>query len=155
MIILVWKNKFFLIHRDDNPKIRNPNTWAPVTGGMEAEDENITERAKKELEEEIGLIPKNLKTLGISEKGVGIFFARLSDEEATGIIGGEGRECLFFELENMSQIKLGGTFPVYLEKYPKIFKNVAEENYEPKSQDFELATDHNLSTELQHSFKIK
>lgn len=153
LVIITWKGKFFLMERDNKPEIRNPNTWAPITGGVE-ENEDPTETAKRELEEEITIIPKNLKTLGINERGVGFFFSSITDEEAYMINLQEGQRYNFFKLDELSSLKLGGSFPIYLEKYKEIFKKIATENYEPKREDFELYEITENSRELKTQIKL-
>jgi 8-oxo-dGTP pyrophosphatase MutT (NUDIX family) len=160
LVIISWKNRFFLIKRNRlsnrRPYFKNPDTWAPVTGGMEEEDNgNIEERARKELKEEINIIPKDLKTLGISEKGVGFCFARIDDQERGNItLQKEGQNSATFTLKELSTLKLGGTFPIYLEKYLPIFKKIAEENYTPTAEDFGLEKIQDHADELKTSMKI-
>ena len=138
VIFYLWRNKFLLILRDDKPEINFPNMWAPVTGGME-EGENICGCAKRESEEEIGIIPKDLRILGISAKGNGFFFGRLTDEEKDSIVLGEGQTFDFFDFEDLSKLKIGGAFKIYLEKFSNIFERIALDNFEPSCQDFDLA----------------
>lgn len=138
VVFLLWKNKFLLILRDDKPDINFPNTWSPVTGGID-KGETILECANRELMEEIGIIPKNLKILGISVKGNGFFFGTLTNEEVSQIVLGEGQKYDFFRFKKLSDIKIGGAFKIYLDRYTNIFRKMSENNYKPKGQDFNLA----------------
>jgi 8-oxo-dGTP diphosphatase len=138
MIFTLYMGKFLLILRDDKPEISFPNSWSPVTGGIEAE-ENVFMAAKRELIEEIGVIPENLKILGISAKGNGFFFATLSEKEKNSIKLGEGQEYDFFTFKELSKIDIKGAFHVYLGRYNDIFKKMSKNNYEPRGKDFELA----------------
>ena len=137
VIFYTWKNKFLLILRDDKPNILFPNTWAPVTGGVE-EGEDICECARRESFEEIGIFPKKFKILGISAKGNGFFFGKLSDEEKKSIVLGEGQRFDFFDIEELYKIKIGGAFKIYMDKFPEVFSRMAK-GYEPQGEDFNLA----------------
>ncbi len=139
VVFLVWRNKFFVILRDDKPEILSPNTWAPVTGGRE-EDENLEQAALRELAEEIGLVPKDLVILGVSLKGNGFFFGRLSDEETSRIVLGEGQRYDFFSYEDMSSIPVAGAMKIYFERYPEIFRRMAETELPPFGRELGLAT---------------
>ncbi len=137
VIFYLWKNKFLLILRDDKPDILFPNKWAPVTGGIE-EGEKVCGCAERESVEEIGIIPKNLKILGISAKGNGFFFGKLSDHERWSIVLGEGQMYDFFTLEELFEIETGGAFEKYLKKFPDVFIKMSK-GYEPTGKDFSLA----------------
>lgn len=139
MIFLLWGNRFFLILRDNKPEIANPDTWCPVTGGVE-EGENFLEAVHRELEEEIGLIPEHLRVLGVSLKGNCFFFGRLSDEEVSKIVLGEGQCYCYFEHHELEDLDIKGAFQIYLERFPEIFKRIAEDEFfEPQGTDFGLA----------------
>ncbi len=137
MIFLMWIDKFFLILRDDKPEIQNPNTWCPVTGGVE-EGEDFFHTMKRELSEEIGFVPKEFKTLGVSSKGNCFFFGRLTDEEKDQIVLGEGQKYDFFDYSNLPY-EIKGAFQIYLFRYPDIFWRMSIEGYEPDASDFGLA----------------
>ncbi len=138
MVFILWNKKFLLILRDDKPEIHFPNTWSPVTGGIE-KDEDVFIAAERELLEEIGVIPKKMKILGVSAKGNGFFIASLDDQEKDAIILGEGQKYDFFHLHELSDIEIKGAFGVYLERHPEIFRKIVHENYVPNGTDFGLA----------------
>ena len=60
---IVYNKKLLLILRDNNPNISFPNTWNLPGGGIE-EGESGIEAIKRELQEEISVIPKNIIELG-------------------------------------------------------------------------------------------
>jgi 8-oxo-dGTP diphosphatase len=138
MIFLMWKNYYHLILRDDKPNIAFPNTWSPVTGGVE-EDETYFQAIERELEEEIGVVPKHIKTLGVSAKGNCFFYGKLTDEEKEKIILGEGQKYNFFVYNWLKSCDIAGAFKIYLDKYPETFRRMSEELYEPIGSDFGLA----------------
>lgn len=138
MIFLVWKKTYLLILRDNKTWIQNPNTWCPVTGGVE-EGETFFEAITRELEEEIGLIPQEIKTLGVSAKGNCFFFGRLSNEEKSRIILGEGQEYGFRRFRNLHKVEIRGAFRTYLDKFPRLFRMISEKRHQPDGKDFGLA----------------
>lgn len=138
MIFLLWNDKYFLILRDDKPEIQNPNTWCPVTGGVE-EGENFLDTISRELIEEIHVIINNIKILGVSVKGNCFFFGRMTDCEASQIVLGEGQRYDFFTYEQLADLDIRGAFGIYLSKYPDVFRRMSEEDYEPSASDFNLA----------------
>jgi 8-oxo-dGTP pyrophosphatase MutT (NUDIX family) len=145
MIFLMWKDKFLLILRDVNDRTINPNTWSPVTGGVEI-GETFFQAIERELGEEIGVVPKNFITLGVSAKGNCFFFGRLTDEEKNSIVLGEGQRYDFFSYEELppkqpdfpQEIK--GAFRIYLDNFPEVFQRMSEDlKFQPKGDDFGLA----------------
>jgi 8-oxo-dGTP pyrophosphatase MutT (NUDIX family) len=139
VIILVWRHQFFMILRDDKPEILFPNTWCPVTGGREA-DETLQQAAERELEEEIGFVPEHLAMLGISAKGNAFLFGRLTDKERSVIVLGEGQGYDFFPYEALGSTPIGGAMKIYLERYPQVFKAMAEVELPPFGRELGLAT---------------
>jgi len=138
MIFLLWQDKFLLILRDNKPEIANPNTWCPVTGGVEY-GETFFEAMQRELGEEIGIIPKNIHLLGVSAKGNCFFFGRLTDKEKKNIILGEGQRYDFFHYGEIPE-NTKGAFRIYLDRYPNVFWRMCEdEDFVPNNTDFNLA----------------
>jgi 8-oxo-dGTP diphosphatase len=138
VIFYMWRNKFLLILRDDKPDISFPNTWTPVTGGLE-EGEDMLSGGRRESDEELTIRVKKLKILGVSIKGNGFFFGRLDDREAESIVLTEGQKFDFFEFSQLSEIKIGGAFQIYLERYPEVFRMMSVHLYEPNGEDLGLA----------------
>lgn len=139
MSFLVWDSKLHLILRDDKPDIAFPNTWCPVTGGVE-EGESFLEAMRRELLEEIGVIPSYLKILGVSTRGNCFFFGRLNDREVARIVLGEGQRYDFFTFEQFRNLDIGGAFRIYLDHYSDIFQKMTlYPSYLPKGTDLGLA----------------
>ncbi len=138
IIFIVWRHQFHMILRDNKPEIMSPNLWSPVTGGRD-ENENLQEAAERELTEEIGIVPKAFAMLGISMKGNGFFFCRLTDEERKAVVLGEGQRYKFFSFEKLPRRKMAGAMKIYLEKYPEVFKRMAETELPPYGSELGLA----------------
>jgi ADP-ribose pyrophosphatase YjhB (NUDIX family) len=138
MIFLLWREKFLLILRDNKPEISLPNTWSAVTGGVEI-GETFFEAIQRELDEEIGFIPSDIQTLGVSAKGNCFFFGRLTDEEKEQIILGEGQKYDFFSYEDIPE-SAKGAFRIYLDRYPEVFWRMCEDpHFTPNHSDLNLA----------------
>jgi 8-oxo-dGTP diphosphatase len=115
--ILVHNNKILLILRDDKPEIPEPNTWQLPGGGVE-EGEDYFQAISRELQEEISIIPKQLKYLGSAPGDTKVFFAFLNDEEVMNIkLGNEGQKLEFFNLEDVFKINLTKKLQFYLSKF--------------------------------------
>ncbi len=137
MAFLFWRGKMLLILRDNKPNIVDPNTFCPITGGAEG-DEDLESAAKRELLEEILFAPTDLKFLGVSRFGNGFFFGRLSDEDASVIFLMEGQYFRFFDFDELKNLELSFGFKIYLDRYTEIFRKMFEEDYEPEGKDFGL-----------------
>ena|SRR3989344_5488744 len=83
--ILVHNNKILFILRDDKPEIPEPNTWQLPGGGVE-EGEDYFQAISRELQEEISIIPQQLKYLGSAPGDTKVFFAFIPER-----VGGEVR----------------------------------------------------------------
>lgn len=136
---LVWKKTFFMILRDDKPDILFPNTWSPVTGGREP-DETLWDAARRECREEIGLVPEHFTLLGISLKGNAFCFGKLTDEEHDSITLGEGQCYEYYPYESLALLNIGGAMKLYLERYPEVFRRMAEVELPPLGHELGLAT---------------
>lgn len=140
----VWRHKLLLLLRDDvrdKPKIAFPNTWTPITGGVE-EGEDVTAAAAREGVEEGG-ISTRLMLIGVSVKGNGFFFGKLSDVDARDFALGEGRGFGFFTHKEIAAMHslgwIGGAFNTYFTKYPRVFERMLEDMKAPKAEELGLA----------------
>src|SRR3989338_2008483 len=82
--IVVADEKILLGQRDDKPESRDPNCWQLPGGGVE-DGETPDEAIKRELQEEIGIIPSSLRFVISPSADVCAYFARLTDEEGRNI----------------------------------------------------------------------
>lgn len=144
VVFYVWRHKLLLLLRDDvrdKPHISFPNTWTPITGGVE-EGETIVEAAAREGEEE-GNLDVRLTLIGVSVKGNGFLFGKLTDAQMNDFALGEGRGFGFFTYRELVAMKaaqwLGGAFNTYLDKYPKVFERMLEDMKAPKAEELGLA----------------
>lgn len=115
--ILVHKNKILLILRDNKPNIPEPNTWQLPGGGVE-EGEDHFQAIQRELQEEISIIPSQLKYLGTAPGDTKVFFAFLDDSEIPNIkLGNEGQKLEFFSLEEVFSVPLTKKLKFYFSTY--------------------------------------
>ncbi len=93
--ILVRNNKILFILRDNRVDIPEPNTWQLPGGGVE-DGEDHFQTIQRELQEEINIVPQQLRYLGSAAGETKVFFAFLTDEEVKNInIGTEGQKLVF------------------------------------------------------------
>src|SRR5260221_14571877 len=102
-IIICWKDKVLLFHRDNIPTIPDPDFWS-VIGGQIEKGETKLQGLKRELQEEVSYVPKNIKYLTSLKTRFGTSYCYISyvdDTEAKKFkLGpGEGQEIKFFTIK--------------------------------------------------------
>ncbi|MFA5932849.1 MAG: NUDIX domain-containing protein [Microgenomates group bacterium] len=131
-IFVVFDKKILLILRDNDSEIPSPNTWNLPGGGIE-ENETTENAAKRELREEINIIPKNLIYLGTQTYNDGSvverYLAKITEEEHKHIkLGREGQKLDFFSIDETVSLNLSNYFKEYLNKYSDQIKTLIESN---------------------------
>lgn len=122
--IVVADRRVLLLLRDDNPEIRDPNCWQLPGGGVE-ENETPDEAIKRELQEEIGIIPSSLRFLISPSAETHAYLARLTDEEVKNIKkGNEGKDLRFFSFDELSQIPLTRKLKDIIQSQGKVLKSL-------------------------------
>lgn len=126
--IVVADKKILLLQRDDNQEIRDPNCWQIPGGGVE-DGEMSDEAIKRELQEEIGIIPGSLRFLTSPSTDVRAYFARLTEEEVGNIKkGDEGKDLRFFSFDELSQIPLTQKLRDVIQSQGEVLKSLLEHN---------------------------
>ena len=101
------EGKLLMLLRDGIPTIPSPNTWSLIGGTME-EGETPLETLKRELGEEIRVVPAKITYIGESGPGEYRYFAHLTEEEKEKVkLGNEGQRLGFFEIDELKDIKIG------------------------------------------------
>jgi len=104
--IIVFDGKLLLLQRDNTHGIRDPECWQLPGGGVE-EGETPDEAVRRELVEEIGIIPTQLRRLGTPYPSLSLYYALLSKQEVAFIKkGDEGKDLKFFSLEECVTLPL-------------------------------------------------
>lgn len=115
--IIICNKKILLLLRDNNPNIQNPNTWQ-LPGGRIEKNENHLQAIKRELKEEISLIPANLQYLGDAFQDISVYISFLTDEEVKHIkLGNEGQKLEFFTKDELAHLAVTPSIKFYMEKY--------------------------------------
>jgi 8-oxo-dGTP diphosphatase len=104
--VVVFNNKILLLQRDYNAGIKDPGCWQLPGGGVE-ENETPDEAIRRELKEEIGIVPSSLRFLISPSADVCVYYARLTEEEVKNIKKGtEGKDLRFFSFEELASLPL-------------------------------------------------
>ncbi len=124
--LVVFNKKLLLLQRDDTIGIKDTGRWQLPGGGVE-EGETPDEAIKRELQEEIGIIPKILHFLTNPYPGTHVYHALLAKEEATKINkGDEGEDLRFFSLDEMLTIPLTQKLQLALETQKNLFESLLQ-----------------------------
>ena len=124
--IIVADGKLLLLQRDDNIKIKDPGCWQLPGGGVE-NDEVPDDAIKRELQEEIGVVPSSLRFLISPTIDVRAYYAKLNNEETKKIKKGtEGKDLRFFSFSELSQIPLTQKLTNVIKSQEEILKSLLE-----------------------------
>jgi 8-oxo-dGTP diphosphatase len=122
--IVVADQKVLLLLRDNSPEIRDPNCWQLPGGGVE-NGETPDEAIKRELQEEIGIIPRSLRFLISPSAETHAYLARLTNEEVKNIKkGNEGKDLRFFSFDELSQIPLTRKLKDIIQSQGKVLQSL-------------------------------
>ena len=119
--IITFNNRLLLLLRDDKPSIPNPNSWSLI-GGLVEKGESFTKAMKREMAEEINVVPKNTKYLGKINANDGrihaIYLSKMTSEESKKVkLGNEGQKVVFFTFGEIRNLKLANELSKYLSLY--------------------------------------
>lgn len=117
--------------RDNSPDIKNPNMWQ-LPGGVVEPGEFPDDTLKRELKEEINIVPRNIVSIGKKYKPSGqvghYFFVVLTDDEVRELKKGEeGQEIKFFNFDELGGLELSGGIGGFYNTYTNILRVIAEE----------------------------
>lgn len=133
---IIYNKKLLLILRDNKPNIPSPNKWG-LPGGAIRKNEPILKAIKRELKEEINIIPQNIIYLGkqVYKDGSEVFrySAKLTKNEFQNIkLGNEGQKLKFFNLNEISQLDLAKYSTEYFLEYINQIKKIIEKDITTK-----------------------
>lgn len=126
--IVTYKDKILLMLRDNNPVIHDPNKWSLIGGHLE-EGETPDKGLLRELEEEIGIRPKNFskvkEKVGHWKEKIYIYHVPLTDDEVVKIKkGNEGQKVDFFELSDLENLPKTKNLTTFFKEFPELFKQL-------------------------------
>lgn len=110
---LIFDHRVCLSLRDNVPHIVAPGKWA-LPGGHIQNGESRDEALKRELQEEVNIIPANIIYIGqyidYEKTPHFIYFAKLSNDEKNAVkLGEEGQKLKFFGFGDLIKLKLEKT----------------------------------------------
>ena len=128
---VIYQKKILLILRDNKPSIPFPNMWNLPGGGIE-ENETHDQALKRELQEELGIMPRNILRMGIETfedgKAVMRYLVRLEPDEVAKLRLGEGQEMRFFLFDDMSKLPLSPYLGNFIIRNKEYLKRIIEHN---------------------------
>ncbi|MDO8498742.1 MAG: NUDIX domain-containing protein [bacterium] len=135
--LVVHKNKFLFLLRDNKPEITYPNCWSLLGGGGE-EGETPEETLLRELKEEANLEPQNFQLLfKFSDREKYLYIVYLENEEVKKIkLGDEGQKLDFFTLDELDTIPLTLGLNKYLERFKPFLKGLLSGQNNPQFPGF-------------------
>jgi putative hydrolase of the HAD superfamily len=125
--LIFLKNKILLFHRDNKIDIPYPDYWH-LPGGRMEKNETPTKAMKRELEEEITHVPREIRCIGKFRKDDGklsyTFLCIVSKNEAKlfKLGSSEGQEIKFFAIKEIPKLKLTNALKLRLSKYKKLIQ---------------------------------
>ena len=140
---VVFEGKILLILRDNVPTISYPNFWN-LPGGKVEDGEDFDTALRRELVEEIGVIPANIVHMGMEKfedgKTVIRYLIRLNKKEAEKIkLGDEGQEMKFFGIDEALKLPLPPYLGNFVLKNKEYLKIIVEDEAEIIPEKFGLA----------------
>ena len=136
--LVVYDKKMLLILRDNIPMIPYPNTWNLPGGGVE-DGEGADEALRRELMEEISVIPKHIERMGFEQypddKAVIRYLIRIDKDEKKRLkLGDEGQEMQFFSIDETIALPLSHYIGNFIRRNEGYLKEIIEENAQIISQ---------------------
>ena len=132
--IVIYNGKILLVLRDNNPAIAHPNTWNTPGGGIE-EGESPEEALVRELQEEIGLTPSSVISLGTTTYTDGSlvhrFYVPVADDEFASIhLVGEGQKIGWYTFEELLELNVSPYSFVYYTTHEQDIKEIISGKYD-------------------------
>jgi len=122
--IITYQGKLLLLRRDYNPGINEPGKWQLPGGGIEA-GEGSDDAIRRELKEEVSIVPETINFLGEPLPRTYVYHAPLTEKESCQIKkGSEGMDLKFFSLSELSSIPVTQKLKEALKTHRKIFESL-------------------------------
>lgn len=137
--ILVYDHKVLLFLRDNRPEVSDPNAWC-LPGGKLEEGETHDQGLRRELQEEIGLVPSEHpmyvgQLIGPDGRSHRIYFGKLTKEEAEEVrLGDEGQELRFFGFDELAALKMSKKIGIMLQDHPEAVRAMLEKEVPPRAE---------------------
>lgn len=128
LIVLTYKGKILLMHRDQSPLIQNP--WSFIEAAKE-ETKSFEETILKKVEKEtsIKLSRAELLSSEVYENRQKCFYkASLTDHDVNHIMRDEGQTLSFFTFNELENLTLTESAKFFMQKHKKVLENIGSLN---------------------------
>lgn len=138
--IICHNNKILFFQRDDIPSIPDPGKWQ-TPGGHVDEGETSDIAIKRELIEEVGHCPKNLKHIGTRKTDkveTFVYWCRVDENEVKkfSLNSDEGQALKFMTIQEALKHDLTPSVKYYLENFKQIINKHLKAKTTPSQSDF-------------------
>lgn len=129
--IILYDKKILMVLRDNKPGLSDSNVWTFPGGTMEI-GENFMETLKRELKEEINIVPSNIEHVGLIINGETrsrheTYVCQLTAEEAGNVkLGNEGQDLKFFAYDEMVSLPHARYVEKFVSSYGSGLKKLIE-----------------------------
>lgn len=140
--LILSEDKILLFLRDNIQTIPYPDCWS-FPGGQIEQGESPDEAIRRELQEEVSYVPRNLSSVGYIVNKNNIVYVYLAfvdnDEEKLFSLGiGEGQKIKFFGLHETNDLKLTAGAKYYLTRYKTKLAQIMKNKQIPEASFLDL-----------------
>lgn len=126
MVLLTFKGKVLLMLRDNNPAIREPNTWCFI-GGAREEHESFEQAILREVLEETNIKLNQVRfltSIEYNDRQKCFYHAELQEKDISNLKVGEGQKQEFFKVDDLENLQLATSTRMFIEKHRDILNHV-------------------------------
>ena len=126
LILLTYKGKVLLMHRNTQPNILEIKDWCFI-GGVKEKHKSFEETICRDVERETSIRLKEVELLSdglYSDEKKHFYHAELTDENVNDIKRGEGQALDFFTLRELERLNLSPSTKLFVEKHWGLLKQI-------------------------------
>ena len=126
LILLTYKGKVLLMHRNVLPNILQINDWSFI-GGTKEKNKSFEETIYKDVERETSIKLEKVELLSDpinSDNRKHFYHAKLTDKNVNDIKRGDGQTLDFFTLRELERLHLSESTKLFIVKYRNLLEQV-------------------------------